>query len=261
MKLPLYQVDAFTSQPFQGNPAAVCPLPHWLEDTTLQQIAAENNLSETAFFVKEDDGLRIRWFSPVTEVDLCGHATLATGFVILGLLQPEWEEVNFASASGPLSVRRQGERFQLDFPNRPGTPVDCPPQLPAALGLEPETTLLSSDCLVVVGDEREVRKLAPDFALLARVPGRGVLVTAPGSDCDCVSRCFFPELGIPEDPVTGSAHCTIAPYWGERLGKSSLFCRQVSPRGGELWCDLEGDRVKIAGDCVLYLEGEIRVEG
>ncbi|MBL7032615.1 MAG: PhzF family phenazine biosynthesis protein [Candidatus Delongbacteria bacterium] len=261
MKLPIYQVDAFSGRLFAGNPAAIVPLINWLPDTTMQRIALENNLSETAFFVKTGNDFHIRWFSPTAEIDLCGHATLATGFVIMKLISPELDVVRFDSQSGPLSVERVGERFQLDFPSRPGKAIPSPPQLEAALGLEPQATLLSRDCLVVVGSEQEVRALTPDMDRLLEIDGDGVLVTAPGSDCDFISRCFFPKLGITEDPVTGSAHCTLVPYWSDRLGKTALHSRQASARGGELWCELVGSRVLIAGECVLYLTGEIETGG
>jgi len=264
--LPLYHVDAFAGQVFAGNPAAVVPLEHWLDDATLTRIAAENNLSETAFFVEEADRLHIRWFTPVREVDLCGHATLATAFVITRLLRPEADELRFDSLSGELVVRRAGDLLELDFPSRPPQPLESGPteQLARALGHAPawcgrtRNPDPDSDKLMAVLDSAQVVKtLAPDSTILRRLPGQGVIITARGDDCDFVSRYFVPKLGIPEDPVTGSAHCTLVPYWSEVLGKNELFARQVSARGGELRCRLEGERVRVAGHCTLYLEGRI----
>ncbi len=259
MKLPLYQVDAFTSEVFRGNPAAVVPLERWLDDEILQWIAAENNLSETAYFVREPEGFRIRWFTPMVEVALCGHATLASAWVLFSKLEPGRDAVTFASRSGPLTVTREDGRLVLDFPARPATAWEAPPALAAALGAAPLETLRAMDVLLVFGDEARVRALRPDFGALAKVDTRGVIVTAPGKDADFVSRFFAPRVGVPEDPVTGSAHCTLVPYWAARLGKSALHARQVSARGGELWCELRGDRVRIAGQAAPYLTGTIEV--
>lgn len=264
--LPIYHVDAFTGRVFAGNPAAVVPLPDWLDDATLTRIAAENNLSETAFFIKRGDRFHVRWFTPVREVDLCGHATLATSFVIARFLDPGFDELLFDSLSGELRVRRSGERFELDFPARPARPMEHAQAAAVgrALGGEPEWCGCThnadpdSDKLIAVFDTAHaVEALSPGHEALKRLPGQGVIATARGSDCDFVSRYFVPKLGIPEDPVTGSAHCTLVPYWAEQSGKSEFFARQVSSRGGELWCRLDGDRVRIAGHCVLYLEGRI----
>ncbi len=259
MRLPLYQVDAFTSRVFGGNPAAVCPLEAWLPDDTLQGIALENNLSETAFFVKEPSGWRVRWFTPTQEVDLCGHATLGAAYVLVHHVQPGLERVEFASRSGPLVVTREGDWLALDFPSRPPQPCALPAGLAEALGATPRQTLASRDLVAVFDSEAEVRALAPDMAKLSTVEFFAVTATAPGRDADFVSRFFAPRAGVPEDPVTGSAHCSLIPYWAQRLGKTSLFARQVSARGGELRCELKGERVKIAGRGVLYLEGHITV--
>ena len=260
MKLPLYQVDAFSSSVFGGNPAGVVPLEHWIDDRTMQAIAAENNLAETAFFARDGEGFHIRWFTPEVEIDLCGHATLASAHILFTKLEPGREAVEFASKSGPLRVTRDRDRLVLDFPV--WTPVACapPPGLFEALGAEPrETYRGGSDFLLVFENEAQVRALVPDFGALRRVESRGTIVTAPGDDVAFVSRFFAPSAGVPEDPVTGSAHCALTPYWVARLGKNPLHARQISRRGGELTCELAGDRVKIAGRAALYLEGSITV--
>ncbi len=259
MKLPLYWVDAFTATVFAGNPAGVVPLASWPDDRVMQRIAFENGLSETAFFVPTAPGrYHLRWFTPVVEIDLCGHATLASAFVIFHHLGFAGEEIIFDSRSGPLRVARRDEKLELDFPAQPPAPAAPNDALARALGVAPLLTLRSSTrWLAVYGTAAEVATLRPDHALLAQmVPGR-ITITAPGTDCDFVSRTFVPDAGIPEDPVTGSAHCTLVPYWAQRLGKTKLHARQVSARGGELWCELSGDRVKIAGHAVLYMKGEI----
>jgi len=258
VKIPVYQVDAFTDRPFTGNPAAVCPLDGWLADGVLQAIAAENNLSETAFLVAEEDGFQLRWFTPTCEVDLCGHATLASGFVVLTELDPGLDRVEFSSAGGRLAVVREGDRMRLDFPSRPPDACARPDAIIDAVGAEPAEFHRSRDHLLVYDSGEEVRRLPPDMPALASATDRGgVIATAAGSDCDFVSRFFAPALGVAEDPVTGSAHCTLVPYWASRLEKSSLFARQISARGGELWCEDRGDRVFIAGHAVLVLEGTI----
>jgi PhzF family phenazine biosynthesis protein len=260
MKLPLYQVDAFASRLFSGNPAAVVPLERWLDDRTLQSIAAENNLSETAFLVGGKGSYHIRWMTPEDEVDLCGHATLASAWVVFNEIERGRTEVDFRSQSGPLRVTADGGRLALDFPSRPPEPADDSlAGLAEALGARPRAALASRDFLAVYGHEDEVRALEPDMAKVAVLDRMAVIATAPGRDCDFVSRFFVPSLGIPEDPVTGSAHCTLVPYWSKRLGKTSLFARQVSARGGELWCEDRGERVTIAGRCVKYLEGAIEL--
>lgn len=262
MRLPLYWIDAFTDRVFAGNPAAVVPLERWLDDALLQQIAFENGLSETAFFVRRGPAtFHLRWFTPSVEVDLCGHATIATGHVLFHELGQGGEAVTFESRSGPLRVRRRAEeKLELDFPAQPAARSSAPPELGAALGGPPEEVWRSEKrWLCVYRDAATVRALQPDQAALARLrPGR-FSVTAPGADCDFVSRYFAPDAGLPEDPVTGSAHCTLMPYWVGRLGRRALHARQVSARGGELWCELDGDRVRIAGRSKLYLRGEIEV--
>lgn len=255
MRLPLYQVDAFTSKLFGGNPAAICPLECWLPDSVLQHIAAENNLSETAFFVKEADGYRLRWFTPAVEVDLCGHATLAAAFVLLECLGLPTDEVTFHTRSGPLSVHRQAYLYTLDFPSRPGFPVPVSDALTAALGQAPEAAYRARDLLCIFPTEADVAALKPDMKALAALPDFAVIATAPGHHCDFVSRFFAPAQGIDEDPVTGSAHCTLTPYWANRLDKPQLTAKQISARGGDLLVELAGDRVKISGRAVLYLEG------
>ena len=257
MKLEMYQVDAFSSELFAGNPAAVCPLPYWLDDKVIQAIAFENNLSETAFLVGSGASYEIRWFTPTTEVALCGHATLASGYVVSTFLCTSADKWCFSSESGQLMVFRKENRLCLDFPSRLGETIACPTILSDALGIEPSETFLAADHMVVLESEAAIRALAPDFDLISQLDSSGLIATAPGTDCDFVSRCFFPQLGVPEDPVTGSAHCTLAPYWAKRLGKESLHCRQISKRGGELWCETKGERVEISGHCALYLRGEI----
>lgn len=263
MRLPLYQVDAFTDRVFAGNPAAVVPLDSWLPDAQLQAIAAENNLAETAYFLRNDDVFELRWFTPAVEVDLCGHATLATAFVISTLLEPGRARMDFVTRqAGTLTVTRDGDVFTLDFPSRPAAPAAAPhPGLVAALGGPAPLAILDGrDYLVVYEDEATVRALTPDMVALSKLDRFAVCVTAPGRDgVHFVSRLFAPAQGIPEDPVTGSTHCMLIPYWAEKLGKSVLSARQVSARGGDLACELVGDRVKIGGKGVLYLEGVITV--
>jgi len=260
MKLPIYQIDAFASEVFRGNPAAVCPLERWLDDNHLQAIAAENNLAETAYFVPQGEAYSLRWFTPVQEVDLCGHATLASAYVIFHYLRPEMKSVTFNSQSGPLYISREGDLLRMDFPVR--APVACSEseglgRLAGALGSPPREILCSRDYLAVYDSEDEVRELQPNFESLKTLDRLGVIVTAAGRTADFVSRFFAPGAGIPEDPVTGSAHCTLAPYWATRLGKTKLRAFQVSARGGELFCELRGNRVLISGRCVRYLEGTI----
>ena len=255
MRLPIFQIDAFADRPFAGNPAAVMPLEAWLPDATLQSIALENALSETAFIVREGDGFRIRWFTPACEVDLCGHATLASAFVLFTELEPGRREVTFQSASGPLAVRRAGDLLALDFPSRPPSVLEPVPGLAEALGAEPLELWKARDILALLGSEDQVRALRPDMSKLSEIDAFAVIVTAPGDEADFVSRFFAPRKGVPEDPVTGSAHTTLTPFWAKRLGKSSLRALQVSQRGGELFCEDRGDRVAIAGRAVKVLEG------
>ncbi len=257
MQLPLYQIDAFTSQLFGGNPAAVCPLEAWLPEETMQTIARENNLSETAFIVQEETGWRIRWFTPVAEVKLCGHATLASGWVFFHHLRPDAREVVFSSLSGPLTVSRDGDLLTLDFPLQKAEPVSAPEILAAALGAEPLEVLAADDWLIRLDSEETVRNLQPDMTLLKNLERRGVIVIAAGNDCDFVSRFFAPKYDIDEDPVTGSAHTKLIPYWAEKTGKQQLHARQLSARGGELFCELRGERVLISGHAVPYLQGTI----
>ncbi|MCU0448845.1 MAG: PhzF family phenazine biosynthesis protein [Bernardetiaceae bacterium] len=258
--LPIYQVDAFASRLFGGNPAAVCPLAEWLPDDLMQQIAAENNLAETAFFVPQGRDFGIRWFTPELEVDLCGHATLATAHVILNELGWPESYLHFHSKSGLLKVHRKDQLLELDFPATPPQEAPAPAHLLEGLGARPVYLLRSKfDYLAVYATEAEVLALRPDFGQLGQVATRGIIVSAPGTNCDFVSRFFGPGAGINEDPVTGSAHCALVPYWAERLGKKRLHAWQLSKRRGELWCELAHDRVKMAGNTVLYLQGEIKV--
>lgn len=260
MRLPIYQVDAFSRRRFAGNPAAVCPLKKWLPDAVLQQIAAENNLAETAFFVGEPDGYRLRWFTPEVEIDLCGHATLAAAYVLMDCLGFGGDRVTFHSRSGPLLVWRTGDMLTLDFPSRPGARQPADPALAAALGAEPEAIYAARDTMCVFRTAAEVAALRPNMEALARLDSFAVIATAPGEDCDFVSRFFAPKAGINEDPVTGSAHCTLTPYWAQRLGKTEMFARQISARGGELWVEEREDRVRISGYGALYMTGFIELD-
>jgi predicted PhzF superfamily epimerase YddE/YHI9 len=261
MRVPIYQVDAFASCLFKGNPAAICPLERWLPDATLQAIAAENNLAETAYYIPAGHGrFDLRWFTPEVEVDLCGHATVAAAAVILGIRgDTPGTRVVFGSKSGELAVDREGDLYALNFPSNP--PGEClvDSGLFEALGAQPQLTLGGRGYLCVFATEAEVRALRPNMDKVAALDRFAVIATAPGEDCDFVSRFFAPAKGIPEDPVTGSAHTTLVPYWAARLGKKKLFARQISRRGGELWCEDLGLRVKIAGHAVPYLEGTIQV--
>ncbi len=260
MNVPIYQVDAFTGKLFAGNPAAVCPLSEWLPDATLQSIAAENNLAETAFYIRKNGGFHIRWFTPGVEVDLCGHATLAAAHVIMEIRKEAKQgRVSFESKSGELVVTREADLYALDFPARPPSETKFDDNLFEALGAKPKQVLGARDYLCIFDTEAEVRAVKPSMEKLAAIDRFATIVTAPGTDCDFVSRFFAPAKGVPEDPVTGSAHCTLIPYWAERLGKTKLFARQISQRGGELWCEHRGARVTIAGRAVKYLEGTIVV--
>lgn len=261
-EIPIYQIDAFTNRPFTGNPAAVCPLETWLPDETLSSIAAENNLSETAFFVRRGDRFDLRWFTPTVEVDLCGHATLASGFVVLERLEPTWDKVSFCTRGGELVVKRAGGKWSLELPAKPPLPTIVTGDLVEALGQRPTFAIQARDLVAVYDDAHVVRRLEPDMARVAALPAFAVAVTAPGShtdsDVDFVSRFFAPAKGVPEDPVTGSLHCTLVPYWANRLGREHLRARQVSARGGELECTLMGDRVELTGGAVMVLEGRMR---
>ena len=259
-RVPIYQVDAFTDKLFSGNPAAVCPLEEWLPDDKLQAIALENNLSETAYFVRDGGGYQLRWFTPGCEVDLCGHATLASAYVLFHELGERSDILRFHTKSGELRVRRQGDMLALDFPARPPAPVKPDANLlPALLGPKPQAVLGARDYLVRYEAEEQVRNLTPDLEQLKKIDRFAVIVTAPGTDSDFVSRFFAPAKGVPEDPVTGSAHCTLVPYWAEQLGKTSLHAKQVGRRGGELFCKLNRDRVELAGHATLFLRGSIEL--
>lgn len=262
MKLPIYQLDAFAERVFAGNPAAVCPLEAWLSDALLQAVAAENNLAETAYLVERQDGdYDLRWFTPAIEVDLCGHATLASAEVVFTHLRPQAVQVRFHTRSGPLTVTREEGLLTMDFPARPPHPATAEEAaaVAAALGGAPAAVLRSDKFLALLADEGAVLAAAPDMAAVAALPGDGLIVTAEGRDCDFVSRYFAPHAGIPEDPVTGSAHCVLTPFWAERLGRNPLRARQVSRRGGEVGCRLSGDRVFLSGRVVPYLEGSIAI--
>ncbi len=260
MELSLYQVDAFTKRLFSGNPAAVCPLEEWLPDAVMQHIAAENNLSETAFFVREGDDFRLRWFTPTAEVRLCGHATLASAHVLFQHLGFTGTRLTFHSLSGPLTVGRLGEWYQMNFPADPPTPIAVTAAFGNAIGIPPSQCFRGrDDLLAVLENAEELEQLQPDFQQIAALGGRGLIVTAPGKTTDFISRCFYPNYGVPEDPVTGSAHTTLTPYWSKRLQRPKLSAFQASTRGGHLQCTLLGDRVELAGQAVTYLEGQIRI--
>jgi PhzF family phenazine biosynthesis protein len=253
---PIFQIDAFAERPFTGNPAAVMPLQTWLPEETMQAIACENNLSETAFLVKESGGWRIRWFTTLAEIDLCGHATLACAWLLFHELEPGTREVVFQSLSGPLRVELVGEELVLDFPARPGRPApELIDPLEIALGIRPREAHLARDVMAVLEDEAAVRSVQPDYEAMKALPALSTIVTAPGLVHDFVSRCFFPGDAMPEDPVTGSAHCTLVPYWAERLGRTRMRAFQASARGGALDCELAGDRVRMGGRAVKVLEG------
>jgi PhzF family phenazine biosynthesis protein len=260
MKLPLFQIDAFTGHLFGGNPAAVVLLEEWLPDSTMAAIAAENNLAETAYVIPRTDVSPLRWFSPTMEIDLCGHATLATADVLFRHTFPSVDRLTFSTQqSGNLAVTRDGDMLSLDFPSRPGKCVEVTDAMTKALGVRARQAFRARDLMLVVDSASEVRALRPDMRLMSELDDFAVMVTAPGEDVDFVSRFFAPKAGIDEDPVTGSAHCTLIPYWAGCLGKTKLTARQLSARGGELSCELRGDRVRISGRAVEYLRGEIAV--
>lgn len=263
MRIPIYQVDAFTDRLFAGNPAAVCPLREWLPDALMQSIAAENNLAETAFFVPEGEGYLLRWFTPTVEVPLCGHATLASSYVVTEILERGRRSVSFRTVkSGTLTVTREGDVFAMDFPARPPERKSADPRILEALGKKPREAFNAGydRVLTLYEHPEEVAELRPDLAAIKKVPNTSLLVTAPGRDgIDFVSRYFAPSHGIDEDPVTGGTHCVLTPFWAERLGKTKLRARQVSARGGDLLCELRGDRVMLSGRAKLYLEGAITV--
>jgi predicted PhzF superfamily epimerase YddE/YHI9 len=260
MKLKLFQIDAFATRTFEGNPAAVCPLDAWLDDAVLQSIAEENNLSETAFFVPGDNGFDLRWFTPVAEVDLCGHATLASAHVLFHHLGYSKQAIHFQTRSGQLVVEKNGGLLRMNFPAIDSSPCEIPPLLVEGLGAVPSEVLSADDYLVVFPHEDIVQTLNPSRYLLSQLDRRGVIVTAKGNTVDFVSRFFAPKLGINEDPVTGSSHCQLTPYWSERLGKTKLQARQISKRGGSIACELKGERVLLSGQAVTFMVGEIHLE-
>lgn len=261
LEVPIYIIDAFTDKRFSGNPAAVCPLSEWLEDDVLQSIASENNLSETAFFVRDENIFELRWFTPEVEVDLCGHATLASAYVIFEHLKYEHSEIVFETKSGCLTVKKDKDILLMEFPALETSPIEIPETLIECLGTKPKELLQGSWLyLAVFENESEVKKIIPDFGLMKKL-GKDVVVTAKGSDsADFVSRCFAPSVGIPEDPVTGSSHCALVPYWSGKLKKSKFKASQLSKRGGELYCEYLGDKVIIGGQAVTYSVGRIILE-
>ncbi len=259
MKLSVYQIDAFAKQAFEGNPASVCPLEFWLPDAVMQLIAEETNLSETAFFVATESGFHIRWFTPTVEVDLCGHATLAAAFVLFEYLGFEGDNIAFDSRSGILNVSRDGALLVMDFPVQAPVPCETPEEILHAFGIEPVACLKAEDYIVVFELEEDVLTADPKLDLLRELDGRGVIITALSEQYDFVSRFFAPNLGINEDPVTGSSFTQLAPFWSGQLGRSKLHAKQISSRGGEVTCELKGDRVAIAGTAVKFLHGEIEL--
>jgi PhzF family phenazine biosynthesis protein len=260
MIIQRYQVDAFADKVFAGNPAAVCPLQQWLPDSVMQNIAMENNLSETAFYVKENEGWRIRWFTPTVEVDLCGHATLATAFVMFNHEGATGDTISFQSRSGNLTVTKKDDFFTLDFPADTIQPMELTPALQCFDEKVLELFKGKTDYLFVFESEEQVRNCNPNFARIAKIGGRGAIITARGNQSDFVSRFFGPQAGVDEDPVTGSAHTTLTPYWSRKLGKNELHAAQLSKRGGKLLCQLEGQRVKISGTAVLFSTGKIFID-
>lgn len=258
MEIELFQLDAFTDHLFGGNPAAVCVLASWLPDDILQKIARENNLSETAFIAPRDGNYHIRWFTPECEIDLCGHATLAAAYVVFNYLEPLRQVVIFNSLSGDLTINvADNDYLKMDFPTLEFKEADQNPLLERALGVKPLEVYQSKDCLVVVRSEKEVKEIKPLFAELDKLDFRGIIVTAKGEHVDFVSRFFAPRCGVNEDPVTGSAHCILAPYWSEKLGKTHLHAKQLSERQGEIFCEVVGTRVLLTGKVVPYLQGKI----
>jgi len=256
MTYPIYHVDAFTTNLFGGNPAAVCPLEEWLPDGVMQQLAAENNLSETAFFVKEEEGYHLRWFTPEFEIDLCGHATLATAFVLFNHLNYPDDVIKFRSKSGILEVTKKGDLIELNFPSRMPVACEAPENLLKGINIPPTKVLKSRDYFLVYDDESQIKQITPDFTYWNKLDAIGIIVTAASKEVDFVSRFFVPNSVIGEDPVTGSAHCNLIPYWAKELNKTTLRAKQVSAREGELYCEDKGDRVTMAGSAILYLKGE-----
>jgi len=254
-----YVVDAFAEQLFEGNPAGVCIMKDWISDDTMLNIAAENNLSETAFAVKEGEGYRLRWFTPAEEIDLCGHATLATAYVLANYYEKNCDQITFQTMSGELVVVKKGDLFEMDFPSRMPEEFTLTEQMVEALGARPVETYLGRDLMFVLEHEKDVQHASPDFSKLKQLPGLGVSITAKSQKYDFVSRSFFPKLNVNEDPVCGSAHCNFIPFWTNRLGKNKLVARQLSKRGGTLYCELVGDRVKISGSAVLYAISDLQI--
>jgi len=260
-------VDVFTDKVFGGNPAGVCLLDEWLADGVMQNIAMENNLSETAFLVKRDGFYDLRWFTPEIEIDLCGHATMGSAYVLFNFVETAAEVLSFHTQSGVLTVERKEDMLWMDFPSRPPAPVEKYKVIGESLEINNYEVLKSADILIVLENEEAIKKVKPDFELLKKVKQEAgmpsdvfcVIITAPGSDCDFVSRVFAPNAGVNEDPVTGRAHCVMIPYWSKRLGKTTMKARQLSKRGGQIWCEDAGERVKIGGKAVLYLQGEIKL--
>lgn len=262
MQYKMYQVDAFTDKPFAGNPAAIVPLTEWLPDHLMQSIAMENNIAETAFYVPQGEDFHLRWFTPTVEVELCGHATLASAFLLLNHLEPERESVTFHTRSGPLLVTRNGEGFTMDLPVVEPHPIDLPDGFVEAIGREPVEMLAGRKAMAVFDDPVFIRDMMPDLLYIAGLEQDGLIITSPGEDggpYDFISRYFAPAGGIPEDPVTGSAHVTTAPYWSRKLGKQELNAFQASPRGGAVLCRMGDGRVFMSGQAVLFMEGTINV--
>jgi len=260
MKIPIYRIDAFTNRPLSGNPAAVCPLEEWLPDATMQAIASKNNLSETAFFVATDDGFHIRWFTPLSEVSLCGHATLASAWCVFNELGYDKDEIIFRSESGPLRVIQNNGLITLNFPADPPVACEAPQALSGAFKATPLECLKAMDYMLVFADEADVAGAEPDLELLKKPDLRGVIITAPSEKYDFVCRFFAPKIGIDEDPVTGSAFTELTPYWADKIGKKTLRARQLSARGGEVFCELKGRRILISGRAVKYSKGMIDTE-
>lgn len=255
-----YIVDAFTHEPFFGNPAAVCVMEKWPSDESMMKLAMENNLSETAFIVREDAGYHLRWFTPGTEVELCGHATLASAYVILNYYEPDSENVQFLTLSGVLTVKRKGSLYEMDFPTYELKEIPVTDAMEKAFGVRPVRAILGLDLLCVFETEEQVRDMVPDQVLLKTIEGRIQNATARGKETDCVSRSFCPKLAIAEDPVCGAAHCQIADYWSKELGKSTIHAYQASKRGGHLYCEMAGERIKISGEAALVAISEIVAE-
>ena len=260
MEIKIYQVDAFASNLFEGNPAAVCPLPYWLPDELLQKIAEENNLSETAFFVAQDQDYSLRWFTPKDEVDLCGHATLAAAHVLFKHMEHSKESIVFHTKSGELEVSKSALGYSMSFPASFIEPIEFPSELAEGLGIVPTTVLAAFDYIVVLNNESQVMSIKPNFSKLQQLPLRGVVVTAPSNEVDFVSRCFFPKLNVNEDPVTGSAHCELAPYWSKELNKTNLVGRQLSKRTGLVQCSVLDQKVILSGNAIDYMSGIINTK-